>query len=137
MKLNNKIKEKIRTGLTYLTIVSVPLIGLTALTALTDHRNYVRGYDQGYEIIQSQGLKEGSTKIVESIKDTYKYAEPWRIIAHYYDPYIVRNVKFSDGTEATLEYSVFSNASVFKRKIFGPEKGDKCVMIKHSLKLER
>nr|MCK4930443.1 hypothetical protein [Nanoarchaeota archaeon] len=121
MSIINKIKECATIGMAYL-IITTPIF------ILGEYGNLTRGRKQGYRVVQSCGIKQGEIKEVESFKEKYKYAEPWRAMTHYYNPIVIRQVKFKDGSEATLEYGLFSNCSFIKRKVLGPEPGEKCIL---------
>ncbi len=127
MTLTKKIKDYVCTSL----LIAAPLVGVFAVS---EYGNLTRGSREGYYVASTQGIEQGEVKKVKSFSDEYKYAEPWRAIAHYYDPWVIRHVKFTDNSQAILEYELFANCSMLKRKVFGPEPGEKYILEKHRLR---
>lgn len=133
MKIANRIKQYAREGLRYLVLTAA----LTSPFVLSEYVNSEKGYRDGYRVIKTKGIKASEARIVRSFKDEYKYAEPWRAATHWYDPWVIRQVKFNDGSEVTIEYPLLSNCSYAQRKVLGPEQGDKCILEDNSLKKVR
>lgn len=117
-----RIKECIKEGLRCI-VLTTAIAGPIFVAG-----EYINQSKDTYKIIERKGLKSGSIKTVESFKEEYKQAEPWRAMLYWYDPQVVRHIKFTDGSEATLKYPLFRNCSFTKRKVLGPEAGEKCMI---------
>jgi len=116
MTLREKIKNGLK-GLVAVAVLSIP-ISIPIVADLT------KGPKDSYYATEIADFSQGDTKEVVSYKESYKYAELWRATTHYYDPHIVRDLTFDDGSSATVQFSLFSDSSFFRRKVFGPEVGD-------------
>jgi len=132
MKSKINLREKFKKGLISITF---PFLITGSLILLGDLVNSSKGYSIGYKIISSKNIKKEKIKEVKSYKDSYENFEPWRAIAHWYNPSLIRNVSFQDGSEVTLKYGALQNCSYTQRKILGPEIGDLCKIEGNSLKL--
>lgn len=112
--LINKLKNGLR-GLLAVAILSSPIVVPDLLKTAPDK----------YRVIKKIGLNENEIKEVKYFKDSYRNIESWKILTHYYDPTIVRTLEFDDSSKGEVEFRLFSNCSFFRKKILGPEIGDK------------
>ena len=126
------LKEKIINGLQGLvaaSILSLPISIPITGDLLKSPKDY-------YHATEITGFSEGDTKEVTSYEESYKYAEPWRVLTHYYNPQIVRDLSFEDGSSAKVQFSLLTDSSIFRRKVFGPKVGDTYTLDGNLLKRE-
>ena len=116
------IKENIKKGLQGLVVVSILSVPIS-IPIITDLSKSPKDW---YYVSNTQNFQEGGTKKIVSFDGNYKSEDIlWKAAAHYCDAHVYRTLSFNDGSKATINIPLWENSSFFRRKILGPEIGEK------------
>ena len=122
------IKEYLKDGLKYVVLALTILDGFT----LSDFVNLNKREYPIAKVSEINKFEFGKEYVVESIDTKFEEAELFRVLSYWYNPQVVKSIKFEGNLELTIKYPLFSNCSFIRRKVGGPEKGDTCI-IKHGV----